>query len=70
MGPGLSGHVRAAVCTLAKFVKLISKDFLSFIFEANIAHYKKLLACETDTRKIDMIDKLLAEEEAKFADCQ
>ncbi len=51
-------------------MKLISKDFLSFIFEANIAHYKKLLACETDTRKIDMIDKLLAEEEAKFADCQ
>jgi predicted class III extradiol MEMO1 family dioxygenase len=41
----------------------------SFIFETNIAHYKKLLATEkTDARKIDMLHKLLAEEEAKFAD--
>ena len=40
----------------------------SFIFEANIVHYKELLASETDARKIAMIHKLLAEEEAKFAD--
>jgi hypothetical protein len=40
----------------------------SFIFEANIAHYEKLLASETDARKIAMLHKLLAEEEAKFAD--
>jgi hypothetical protein len=40
----------------------------SFIFEANLAHYKELLASETDSRKIAMIHKLLAEEGAKFAE--
>jgi hypothetical protein len=40
----------------------------NFIFEANISHYKELLASETDARKIAMVHKLLAEEEAKFAD--
>jgi hypothetical protein len=40
----------------------------NFIFEANIAHYKELLASETDAGKIAMIQKLLAEEEAKFAE--
>ena len=39
----------------------------SFIFEANIAHYKRLLASETDATKIAMLQNLLAEEEAKFA---
>jgi hypothetical protein len=39
-----------------------------FIFVANIAHYKELLASETDAKKIAMLHKLLAEEEAKFAD--
>jgi len=39
-----------------------------FIFQANIAHYLELLATETDARKIIMIRKLLAEEEAKFAE--
>jgi hypothetical protein len=39
-----------------------------FIFLANIAHYKELLAAETDARKIAMIHKLLAEEEAKLAE--
>jgi hypothetical protein len=39
-----------------------------FIIEANIAHYKELLATETDARKIAMIRKLLAEEEARLAD--
>jgi hypothetical protein len=39
-----------------------------FIFEANIAHYRKLLATETDARKIAMLHKLLAEEQAKLAD--
>jgi hypothetical protein len=39
-----------------------------FIFHANIAHYKDLLASETDARKIDMLRKLLAEEEAKLAE--
>ncbi len=37
-----------------------------FIFKANIAHYKELLAAETDERKIAMLRKLLAEEEAKY----
>ena len=32
-----------------------------FIFHANIAHYKDLLATETDARKIAMIRKLLEE---------
>ena len=38
-----------------------------FIFRANIAHYKELLAEETDTSKIETLRKLLAEEEAKLA---
>ena len=41
---------------------------LNFIFQANIAHYKELLATATDARKIAMLHKLLAEEEAKLAD--
>ena len=39
-----------------------------FIFKANIAHYEKLLALETDARKLSMLRKLLAEEEAKYAE--
>ncbi len=39
-----------------------------FVFEANIAHYKELLATETDARKIATIRKLMAEEEAKLAE--
>ena len=39
-----------------------------FVLNANIAHYKELLATETDTRKIAMLHKLLAEEEAKLAE--
>ena len=38
-----------------------------FVFTANIAHYKEMLATETDARKIAMLRKLLAEEEAKLA---
>lgn len=38
-----------------------------FIIVANIAHFKRLLASETDERKTAMIRKLLAEEEAKLA---
>ena len=38
-----------------------------FIFQANIAHYKELLAVETDARKIATIRKLLSEEEARLA---
>ncbi|WP_338692187.1 MULTISPECIES: hypothetical protein [Bradyrhizobium] len=36
-----------------------------FVFRANIAHYKELLATEADARKIEMLHRLLAEEEAK-----
>jgi hypothetical protein len=36
-----------------------------FIFEANIAHYKKLLPRETDVGKIAMLQELLVEECAK-----
>ncbi|UFX42731.1 hypothetical protein HAP47_0026290 [Bradyrhizobium sp. 41S5] len=39
-----------------------------FIFEANIAHYKKLLTTETDVGKIAMIHKLMAEERAELAE--
>jgi hypothetical protein len=39
-----------------------------FIFQANIAHYKKLLATETDARKIATLSKLLEEEERKLSD--
>ena len=39
-----------------------------FILEANIAHYKQLLARETDPEKIAMLRKLLAEEEARLAE--
>jgi hypothetical protein len=39
-----------------------------FVFEANIAHYKELLATDTDPRKIATLRKRLAEEEAKLAD--
>jgi hypothetical protein len=39
----------------------------SFIFEANIANYEKLIATETDAKKIAMVQKLMAEEEIKFS---
>lgn len=39
-----------------------------FIFEANIAYYKTLPATEIGSRKVAMLHKLLAEEEAKLAD--
>ena len=39
-----------------------------FIFKANIAHYKELLATETDPQKVAMLRKLLAEEEAKYTE--
>lgn len=38
------------------------------IFQANIDHYKQLLATETDARKIAMIRRLLEEEERKLTD--
>jgi hypothetical protein len=38
-----------------------------YIFQANIDHYKHLLAVETDPQKIAVIRKLLWEEEAKLA---
>ena len=37
-----------------------------FIFQANIAHYKELLATETDARKIATLRQLLHEEESKL----
>jgi hypothetical protein len=39
-----------------------------FIFKANIAHYKILLAIETDAQKISALGELLAEEEANQAE--
>ena len=39
-----------------------------FVFQANIAHYKDLLATETDARKVATLRRLLAEEEAKLAE--
>ena len=39
-----------------------------FIFQANISHYRALLATETDAQKIATINKLLAEEQAKLAE--
>jgi hypothetical protein len=37
-----------------------------FIFQANIARYKELLAAETDARKIATLRRLLVEEEANY----
>jgi hypothetical protein len=39
-----------------------------FIIEANIAHFRELLATESDARKIATLRKLLAEEEVKLAE--
>jgi hypothetical protein len=39
-----------------------------FIFEANIAHYRELLASETDASRIATLHKLLAEEQTKLAE--
>lgn len=39
-----------------------------WIAKANIDHFKKLLGTEKDPRKRAMIEKELAEEEAKLAD--
>jgi hypothetical protein len=36
----------------------------------NIEHYKRLLAQETDTALRQQLLRLLAEEEAKIADCR
>jgi hypothetical protein len=43
-------------------------EMADFIFQSNIAHYNELLATETDARKIATLRKLLAEEEAKYAE--
>jgi hypothetical protein len=37
-----------------------------FVAQANIEHYRKLLAKETDETKRQMLARLLAEEEAKL----
>jgi hypothetical protein len=41
-----------------------------YVGHANIAYYKELLAAEIDPRKVAMIRRLLAKEEAKLADWQ
>lgn len=38
-----------------------------FIFEANIARYKRLMATETDGQKLATLHKLLVEEQTKLA---
>ncbi|MCC8978751.1 hypothetical protein [Bradyrhizobium acaciae] len=43
---------------------------VDFIFRANIAHFKELLAIETDAVKIAILQRLLAEEEARLAEWQ
>lgn len=40
------------------------------VADLNIAHFKKLLAAETDPVKRQTIERLLAEEEAKLAEAQ
>ena len=40
------------------------------IAQLNIEHFRKLLTQETDAKKREMIQKLLAEEEAKLAACR
>ena len=40
------------------------------VFDLNIAHFKKLLATEADPVKRHMIQRLLAEEEARLAQTQ
>jgi hypothetical protein len=44
------------------------ESHVRFHFSANIAHYKELLATETDARKIATVRMLLADEEGKLAD--
>ena len=39
-----------------------------YVFRANIAHFKEVLARETDLKRIELVKRLLAEEEAKLAD--
>jgi len=39
-----------------------------FVFQANIARYRELLAAETDAKKIATLRRLLAEEETKLAE--
>ncbi len=41
-----------------------------FVFKANIAHFRELLADEADAGKIETLHKLLAEEEAKLTKWQ
>lgn len=38
-----------------------------FIVQANISHFRKLIAEETDPKKLESLQKFLAEEEAKLA---
>ena len=38
-----------------------------FVARANIAHYREKLATETDDAELQMLRRLLAEEEAKLA---
>lgn len=40
------------------------------VADLNIAHFKKLLAAETDPMRRQTIERLLAEEEAKLAEAQ
>jgi hypothetical protein len=39
-----------------------------FIFEANIAHFKRQIDQETDPKRLQTLHRLLADEEAKLAD--
>lgn len=39
-----------------------------FVFEANIARFKRQIDQETDTKRLQTLHGLLADEEAKLAD--
>jgi len=39
-----------------------------FVFEANIAHFKRQIDQETDPKRLQTLRGLLADEEAKLAD--
>jgi hypothetical protein len=48
----------------------LERALADFLFHANIEHYKERLAFETDGKTIEMLHKLLAEEEAKLREWQ
>ena len=41
-----------------------------YVARLNIEHFRQLIATETDLMKLDLLRRLMAEEEAKLARCE